>query len=304
MGRRRSRRRAAHPRYLFEAPRCTRQTSVRGYWKHGRAGDTTTREIAPARIAPSIAIRFARPYPSICRGSRWVANRRRCSFGCLIKEQLRLWRSDSRGECVRPRIRPRSGRSRPRARARTSLETGPLPRIGRSTLPRARRGEATFRCRDLAPTEASDALWAAAAAVFRSGCDAIARGEWIVIDRRMGPSGETYAVAGARKRPAVSGSCTSRPRLRSRAVVAGAPAGSGVGVSRRPPTTRRSKRWVTFSRGGAMWRALRSMSCSRFGKHPTARGRQRDARRDRRLVAECRAEIEELHATRRLLEGA
>ena len=56
-------------------------------------------------------------------------------LGCLIKEHLRLWRSDARGECVRP-LHPSALRAfLARGLApRTSLEPGHYREFGRCLL--------------------------------------------------------------------------------------------------------------------------------------------------------------------------
>jgi len=135
------------------------------------------------------------------------------------------------------------------------------------------------------------------------------RGEWIG-DRagRMGTERETYDRRGVHERTPggewfLYVEASPAPRAPSWPEPPRVPA---VGVSRRPPTTRRSKRWVTFS--PRRWRCGRATPLdvvSRSANSPTARGRQR--RRppfDRRLCSQrCAAEIEELHETG-ALEGA
>src|SRR5690349_24023092 len=120
-------------------------------------------------------------------------------LGCLITEHLRLWRSDARGECVRP-LHPSALRAflarglAPRA----SLEPGRYREFGRLDAAGVLVvGNRPFAIETCADPEVSDALWAAAAQVFQeAAAEALARGEYIVVEPGgWGPTGETYAVA-------------------------------------------------------------------------------------------------------------
>ncbi|MDQ1511546.1 MAG: hypothetical protein QOG50_3390 [Actinomycetota bacterium] len=126
-------------------------------------------------------------------------------LGCLIKEHLRLWRSDARGECVRP-LHPSALRAflarglAPRA----SLEPARYREFGRLEAAGVLVvGNRPFAVETCAEPEVSDALWTAAAAVFQeAAADALERGEYIVVEPGgWEPTGEIYAVAGARRTP-------------------------------------------------------------------------------------------------------
>jgi hypothetical protein len=126
-------------------------------------------------------------------------------LGCLINEHLRLWRSDGRAVCVGP-LHPSAIReSLARGRApRTSLEPGRAREFGR--LDRAGVlvvGNRPFAVELGSDPDVSEALWSAAAEVFRDAAgDAIARGELLVIEPGgWEPASEKYAVCGARKTP-------------------------------------------------------------------------------------------------------
>lgn len=126
-------------------------------------------------------------------------------LGCLIKEHLRLWRSDGRGECVRP-LHPSAIRAfLARGLApRTSLEPGRYREAGRldgaGVLVVGNRPFAMEICTD---PEVSDALWDAAADVFGDAVvDAMARGEYLIVEPGgWERTGATYVVAGARQTP-------------------------------------------------------------------------------------------------------
>src|SRR5580765_4121393 len=126
-------------------------------------------------------------------------------LGCLIKEHLRLWRSDARGECVRP-LHPSALREflarglAPRA----SLEPGRYREFGRLDAAGVLVvGNRPFAIETSADPEVSDGLWAAAAEVFgEAAAEALVRGEYIVVEPGgWEPTGEVYAVAGARRTP-------------------------------------------------------------------------------------------------------
>ena len=126
-------------------------------------------------------------------------------LGCLVKEHLRIWRADGRAETVRL-LHPSALREflarglAPRAplEAERFREIGRLDSAG--VLLIGRRPFAIEVC-DEPP--ASDALWEAAAEVFQAAAaDAIARGEFLVVE----PGGwteeaERYALAGATRTP-------------------------------------------------------------------------------------------------------
>jgi len=124
-------------------------------------------------------------------------------LGCLVKEHLRLWRSDGRAECVRV-LHPselRSSLARGVA-PRTSLEPGRFREAGRldaSGVLRIAKQEFTVEVTE--EPAVSEALWAAAIDVLQdAAADAIGRGEYLVVE----PGGwdtasEPYAQAGARK---------------------------------------------------------------------------------------------------------
>ena len=124
-------------------------------------------------------------------------------LGCLVKDHLRLWRSDARSECVRP-LHPSALRAfLARGLApRTSLEPGRYREFGRLDAAGVLVvGNRPFAVEGSSDPEVSEELWKAAAEGFReAAADAIARGEYLVIE----PGGweaaaETFAVGGARR---------------------------------------------------------------------------------------------------------
>jgi hypothetical protein len=126
-------------------------------------------------------------------------------LGCLINEHLRLWRSDGRGECVRPlhpsALRAFLGRG---LAPRTSLEPRRYREIGR--LDRAGVlvvGNRPFAVEKCSEPDVSDSLWGAAAAVLQDAAvNAIARGELLVVEPGGWETGsETFAVCGAKRMP-------------------------------------------------------------------------------------------------------
>jgi len=126
-------------------------------------------------------------------------------LGCLVKEHLRIWRADGRAETVRL-LHPSALREflarglAPRAllEAERFREIGHLD--GAGVLVIGRRPFAIEVC-DEPP--ASDALWEAAAEVFQAAAaDAIARGEFLVVEPGgWTPKAERYALAGATRTP-------------------------------------------------------------------------------------------------------
>ena len=126
-------------------------------------------------------------------------------LGCLIKEHLRLWRSDARGECVRP-LHPSALREflarglaprRASSRAATESSAGSTPRAcswwgsGRSPSRPASTPKSPMRCGRPRPKCSK-----------KRPPPPIARGEYIVVEPGgWEPTGEIYAVAGARRTP-------------------------------------------------------------------------------------------------------
>src|SRR6476620_9178128 len=90
-------------------------------------------------------------------------------LGCLINEHLCLWRSDGRGEGVRP-LHPSALRAflarglapRTSLEPRRYRENGRLDRAGVLFV-----GNRPFAVEACSEPEVSDSLWAAAAAVFQ-----------------------------------------------------------------------------------------------------------------------------------------
>ena len=118
-------------------------------------------------------------------------------LGCLVNEHLRLWRSDGRAECVRV-LHPQA-LSSVLARGlvpRAALESTQFREVGRldpaGVLFVNRRPFAVAVCDE---PDASEGLWAAAA-------DAIARGEYLLVERG-GWQGESdrYVLARAQRTP-------------------------------------------------------------------------------------------------------
>jgi hypothetical protein len=126
-------------------------------------------------------------------------------LGCLVKEHLRIWRADGRAQTVRL-LHPSALRELlargvvPRAplEAERFREIGHLD--GAGVLLVGRRPFAIEVC-DEPPV--SDALWEAAAEVFQTAAaDAIARGEFLVVEPGgWAPEAERYALAGATRTP-------------------------------------------------------------------------------------------------------
>ena len=126
-------------------------------------------------------------------------------LGCLVKEHLRIWRADGRAETVRL-LHPSALREflarglAPRAplEAERFREIGRLDGAGMLLI-----GRRPFAIEVCDEPPASDALWEAAAEVFQAAAaDAIARGEFLVVE----PGGwtakaERYALAGATRTP-------------------------------------------------------------------------------------------------------
>ena len=228
-------------------------------------------------------------------------------LGCLIKEHLRLWRSDSRGECVRP-LHPSALRAfLARGLApRTSLEPGRSREFGRldaaGVLVVAKRPFAVEICSE---PDVSDALWTAAAAVFReAAADAIARGEWIVIEPGgWGPSGETYAVAGARRTPGGEWFLyvEASPAPRAPSWPEPPEDSGGWGVTTPADDEAFAALGDLLAEAVAMWARTPLDVVFTFGKQPDGAwpAEETPAAIDD-LFAEMRAEIAELHATRRL----
>ena len=126
-------------------------------------------------------------------------------LGCLVQGHLRIWRADGRTETVRL-LRPSALREllarglAPRAplEAERFREIGHLDGAGSLVI-----GHRPFAFEVCDEPPASDALWEAAAEVFQAAAaDAIARGEFLVVE----PGGwtskpERYALAGATRTP-------------------------------------------------------------------------------------------------------
>ena len=124
-------------------------------------------------------------------------------LGLLVKEHLRLFRSDGRAECVRVLHPSDLHASLARGVApRTSLEPGRFREAGRldpSGVLRIAKQEFTVEPCDDPPV--SESLWAAAADVLQdAAAHAIARGEYVVVEPGgWDTSPEPYAQAGARQ---------------------------------------------------------------------------------------------------------
>jgi hypothetical protein len=232
-------------------------------------------------------------------------------LGCLINGHLRLWRSDARADCVGP-LHPSAIRellargSAPRA----SLEPGRAREFGRldraGVLVVGNRPFAVELCSD---PEVSEALWTAAAEVFRDAAsDAIARGELLVIE----PGGweaasETYAECGARKTPTGEWSLyvEASPAPRGPSWPEPAEGESGWGVTAPADPEALAALGELLTEAVAMWErspldvVLTNGSLS-GGPWPAV---QSPAAIDG-FLSEIRADIEELHATRRLSNAA
>jgi hypothetical protein len=228
-------------------------------------------------------------------------------LGCLINEHLRLWRSDARAECVRP-LHPSAIRAflAHGLAPRTSLEPGRAREFGR--LDRAGVlvvGNRPFAVEIASEPEVSEALWTAAAVVFRDAAtDAIARGEFLVIEPGgWEPASEQYAVGGARK--------TSTGEWSLYVEASPAPRGpswpeppedeSGWGVAATADPEALAALGDLLAEAVSMWARSPLDVVFTFGKQsdgpwPVA---QTPAAIDG-FLSEMRAEIKELHATRQL----
>jgi hypothetical protein len=124
-------------------------------------------------------------------------------LGCLVEEHLRLWRADGRAECVRLRDAADLRALLARGRAPRTPMAQRFREVGRLEGSVLLIGQHPFEIEVCDEPPASDALWLAAADMFRTVAeDAIARGEFLVVE----PGGwqaktEHYALAGATRTP-------------------------------------------------------------------------------------------------------
>src|SRR5205823_1834569 len=126
-------------------------------------------------------------------------------IGCLVQGHLRIWRADGRAETVRL-LHPSALREflarglAPRARLESERfrEIGHLDGAGSLVI-----GRRLFAFEVCDEPPASAALWEAAAEVFQAAAaDAIARGEFLVVEPGgWTPKAERYALAGATRTP-------------------------------------------------------------------------------------------------------
>jgi hypothetical protein len=228
-------------------------------------------------------------------------------LGCLIKEHLRLWRSDGRAACVGPlhpsAIQELLGRGRA---PRTSLEPGRAREFGR--LDRAGVlvvGNRPFAVEIGSDPEVSEALWTAASEVVRDAAGAaIARGELLVIEPGgWEPAAEKYAACGARKAPTGEWSLyvEASPAPTGPSWPAAAAGASGWGVTAPADAEALAALGDLLAEAVSMWARSPLDVVLTFGKlsdgpWPAV---QNPAAIDG-FLAEVRADIEELHATRRL----
>ncbi len=227
-------------------------------------------------------------------------------LGCLVKEHLRLWRSDGRGESVRP-LHPSALRAfvargfAPRA----SLEPGRYREFGRLDGAGVLViGNRPFAVEIGTDPEVSEALWAAAAAVFReAAADAIARGEYIEVGPGgWQPTGEIYAVAGARRTEGgewfLYVEASPAPRAPSWPE---APEGSeGWGVTTPADTEALESLGALLADAVSMWARTPLDVVFTFGKADGVWPAEETPPAIDALFSEMRADIEELHATRQL----
>jgi hypothetical protein len=123
-------------------------------------------------------------------------------LGCLVKEHLRVWRSDGRAECLRV-LHPSElrGALANGLAPRASLQPGRFREAGRlDTSGTLRIGKQKFAVEVTEDPAVSEDLWQAAAVVFQDAvAGAIHRGEYLSVE----PGGweaasEPHAAAGAR----------------------------------------------------------------------------------------------------------
>jgi hypothetical protein len=228
-------------------------------------------------------------------------------LGCLIKEHLRLWRSDARGECVRP-LHPSALRAfLARGLApRTSLEPGHYREFGRldgaGVLVVGNRPFAVEICSD---PDVSDSLWAAAAAVFQeAAADAIARGEYVVVEPGgWQPTGDVYTVAGARRTPGGEWFLyvEASPAPRAPSWPEPPEGADGWGVTTPADAEALQSLGDLLADAVSMWARTPLDVVFTFGKQSDgAWPHEETPAAIESLFSEMRADIEELHATRRL----
>ncbi len=228
-------------------------------------------------------------------------------LGCLLDEHLRLWRSDGRGECVRPLHPSALGALVARRLApRISLEPGRYRELARLDPAGVLMiGNQPFAVQSGSEPEVSDALWDVAARVFEAAAvDAIGRGEFLVIEPGgWEPASENYAIAGVRKtddgewfvyvEAAPAPQAPSWPE---------APDGqSGWGVTAPADSDVLAALGALLAEAVAMWARSPLDVVLTFGKGPNGPWpAEQTPSAIESFLAEIRADIEELHATRQL----
>jgi hypothetical protein len=227
-------------------------------------------------------------------------------LGCLVKEYLRLWTSDGRALCVRL-LHPSTLRGfLARGLApRVNLEAGRAREFGRldpsGVLHIARRPFAVEVC-DEPP--ASDALWAAVVEVFQdAAADAVARGEYIVLERGgWDAKSDNYALAGATRTPGewlLRVEAVPAPRAPSWPEPPMGLEGWGVAAPAEPASL--ATLGALLADAVAMWASSPLDIVLTFGKQadgpwpPVETPAAIES-----VLEEIRADIEELHSTRQL----
>ena len=228
-------------------------------------------------------------------------------LGCLVSEHLKLFESDGSAVCVRP-VHPSSlGAVLARGIApRTSPERTRVREVGRldaaaGVLVVGNRPFAVEICEEPA---VSDELWAAAVEVFQdAAADAIARGEFLVVE----PGGwhtatETYAVTEARRTPGewfLHVEAVPPPRAPSWPEPPEGQTGWGVAAPAEPEAL--AVLGVLLRDAVATWARSPLDVVLAFGRQPDGPWPPEETPAAiERLLAEMRADIEQLHATRQL----
>jgi hypothetical protein len=226
-------------------------------------------------------------------------------LGCLVEEHLRLWRADGRAECVRLRNPADLRALLARGRApRTPLAARRFREIGRLERSVLLIGHRPFEVEVCEDPPASDALWSAAAEVFQAAAaDAIARGEFLVVEPGgWKPKSERYALAGATRTPGewlLRVEAVPAPRAPSWPEPPEGESGWGVAAPAEPAAL--AALGSLLADAVSMWAMSPLDVTLTFGTQPD--GPWPPAEVPEALVEfleEIRADIEELHETRTL----